>query len=302
MTEAANLSPLSLSGLPVMPPLDSPQQARRGERPQVLMVKYVDDTTTVERLDPDAAVRHISSARPTEAVPAPATTGTLCKIIRRAREIGMIVNCRKTQLLCISNDNGYSTSSSISIQGDNIVSAPTMKLLGFMLSSSGDMSAQVFYLKSKFCTKFWTIIHLRRAGIKGLQLYKLYAALVRPVLETNCVIFHPMMTATQSEELERLQKLAFRVCFGFHLSYRAALEMWNLSTLANRRNQMLEKFVAKAMSNRKFADRWFVTRPDVNQELRNRRPYEEKKVRTARYYRSPLLTCQRIANNIATRT
>ena len=280
------------------PPLPQGEEVRGDSN--AAEFKYVDDTTLTERISQTNVIRHISGLNPTEEVWAERLETAMEAIIERTGEIGMKVNCAKTQLLCVSTDNGFATTAKIRMQGNTVRSTSQMKLLGFMLSPGGDMACQIDYIKKKFRAKFWTIIHLRRAGIRGNQLYRLYAALIRPVLETNCVIFHSMLTGTQSDDLERLQKLALRVCFGTSRSYAALLAAWNIKTLKQRRADMLRKFTAKAMANNRFSEKWFVQRAEVDQDIRRRRPFQERKARTSRYYNSPLLTMQRIANDIRT--
>ena len=265
----------------------------------ILMFKYVDDTTTVEAVPPGQGVRHITTARSREQIPAPVTDRMLGAVVQRAGEIGMRVNCRKTQLLCVSLDNGYDTWAALQVDGQSIESQETMKLLGFMLGASPGVAAHVDLLKKKFRARFWSLIHLRRAGIKGHRLYRLYCSLIRPVLEVNCVIFHSMLTTGQTELLERMQKQVIRLCFGHFDSYEEVRELHSLESLRERRVKAVRRFVAKAMNNPRFAERWFVRRQDVDVDIRRRRPYVEKRARTERYLKSPLLHMQKIANDIA---
>ena len=174
-----------------------------------------------------------------------------------------------------------------------------MKLLGFLLGTAPGANDHCDFLKKKFRARFWRLIHLRRAGIKDLQLYRIYSVLVRPVLEANCVIFHPMLTATQSNSIERLQKQVFRLCFGTRRSYGELLHSLNLDTLAARRDKAIKKFVTKALANPRFSGRWFVRREEVGTEIRRRRPYVENRARTERYKKSPLVYMQKIANDLA---
>ena len=279
------------------PPAPSPQAA--GPEPALLMVKYVDDTTIIETVPRESAIRHVSAANPTEFIPANALTPLLENIIRRTEEIGMKVNCKKTQLLCLTPDNGYTPWSSITTPDGDIQSSDCMKLLGFLLGTAPGVSDHFEFLRKKFRARFWRLIHLRRAGMRHLQLYKIYAVLVRPVLEANCVIFHPMLTVTQSLALERMQKQVFRLCFGTALSYDALREEHNLETLAARRENAVRRFVAKTLVNPRFADRWFIRREEVDANLRRRRPYIEKRARTERYQKSPLVYMQKIANDMS---
>ena len=260
---------------------------------------YVDDTTLVENTA-NQPIRHVAGTDPTESLWADLTEAALQCIIGRATEIGMSVNCSKTQMLCVSPANGYKTSSHLTIDGVQIWSNDTMKLLGFTLAGDAGMQCQVDMIKNKFRARFWSLIHLRRAGIRGMRLFSLYSTLVRPILEVNAVIFHPMLTMAQSDVIERLQKQVVGLCFGFNVGYNQALEVNRIETLKERRTNALRKFTAKAMSNARFSSRWLLHRPESSTELRRRRPYVEKRAKTERYRKSPLLTIQRIANDIAT--
>ena len=213
----------------------------------------------------------------------------------------MRVNCRKTQMLCLSPDNGYDSWAALTIDGESIKSQSTMKLLGFVLGTLPGISNHIEHVKAKFRARFWTLIHLRRAGIRGNRLFRLYAALVRPVLEVNSVVFHSMMTKTQAEALERLQKQVCRLCYGWEHSYRRTLQAHNLQTLAERREKAIRRFVSKTIhGNPRFADKWFIRRPVVDTDLRNRRPFIEKKARADRFKKSPLIYMQKIANDLMT--
>ena len=278
------------------------QAVRAEARRTITTFKYVDDTTTVEAVPPGLGIRHITAATTLEKVPADLTEGAMNSIIEAAGDIGMVVNCKKTQLLCISGDNGCSTTAAIrEPSGQEINSVRSMKLLGFMLTDTPDVSGQVAMLKTKFRAKFWGLINLRRAGLKGKKLYKLYCSLVRPVLECNSVVFHTMLTRAQSNELEKLQRQAIRLSFGFAQSTEQHIVAHGLQTLEERRTTALRKFTAKIMkTNGRFKERWLVPRPNDAHGLRNRRPFVEQKAKTTRYYNSPLLAIQRTANDICT--
>ena len=55
---------------------------------------------------------------------------------------------------------------------------------------------------------------LRKAGFKGAPLYKLYCCYLRTMVEYCSAVYHAMLTRGQAWDLERLQRLAVRICFG----------------------------------------------------------------------------------------
>ena len=259
--------------------------------------KYVDDTTTFERVHRHAGIRHISTAVTTELIPADLTNALLGSMAARARDIGMKINCGKTQVAVLSPDNGCLSFTKLHSEGETLTSSDHIKLLGFEVSVG--MDRQVTAIKAKFRAKFWSLIHLNRAGIRGLELYHLYCIFIRPTLESNAVIIHPQLTRHQCHEIERLQMHVLKLCFGFDKSYAQARNDHNIPTLEQRREKIVEKFVAKALQNPRFRTRWFPERPPVQTNIRNRKPFEETRAKTQRYYRSPLAYFRRVANTIS---
>ena len=298
-------SPASSDSSPgaVGPNLTSPttQPTRAsGEIKPPIMFKYVDDTTTVETLPLEAGARHITTGQPVESYHAAGTEGMADSIVARAEDIGMRVNCKKTQLLCMSGDDGYKTTAEITVDGQTIQSCERMKLLGFTMGTTPGAGEHVEVLKARFRAHFWSILHLKQAGVTGSKLFRIYAAKVRPILETNAVVFHPMLTKGQAGALERLQALAVKLCFGTNIGYSEHLQAHQIMTLDQRRQKAAMNFARKTINNRRFAEKWLVPREEVAFGIRRRRPYIEKKAKTLRYYRSPLLNVQRLANDIMT--
>ena len=109
----------------------------------------MDDTTQVETTN-NEPIRHVTGTDPTKSLWAEYTQAALQCIITRAAEIGMSVNCSKTQMSCASPANGYKTMSHITIDGEQIWSKDTLKLLGFTLAGDAGMQFQVDMIKSKF--------------------------------------------------------------------------------------------------------------------------------------------------------
>ena len=184
------------------------------ELPRITMVKYVDDTTTVEIVCKDERVKHFTTDTTTELVPAVLTSGTLLRIVEKSRDIGMKVNSKKTQMTVVSPDNGCHTTAALTVDGETITSVPNIKLLGYMIGETPGAGPQLSLMKSKFRAHFWSLVHLRNAGVRGIKLFRIYTICVRPVLEVNTVVFHPQLTREQSRALERLQNQVVRLCFG----------------------------------------------------------------------------------------
>ena len=197
--------------------------------------------------------------------------------------------------------NGYRPSARLAVGQDTISNSDSVKLLGYTINSAPGASGQVEAILNKFRVRYWSLIHLRRAGIKGGRLFRLYAALVRPVIEANNVIYHSMLTRTQTKAIEKLQRHVVGLCYGHQVRYAEALIMNNQDTLENRRIKACKKLVSKTLQQGgRFAEKWFRRRNALNTDIRRRRPFEETRAKTERYYKSPLLYFQRLANDCMT--
>ena len=80
--------------------------------------------------------------------------------------------------------------------------------------------------------------------------------MVRPVAEYCSVIFHSMITAADSHELERIQMQALKGIFGWRLSYKELLERSGLDRLETRREVRFQKMAGKMSESSRFSA-WF---------------------------------------------
>ena len=190
----------------------------------------------------------------------------------------MIVNCKKTNMLCISELKSYIARAYIrDLEGNVIRSQESMKILGFSFSSSPDMSVQVEAIRKGFMARIWSLRHLGHRGLGTADLLKVYESILLPIHDYCSCVYNSSLTVTQMSALERLQAQALKAIYGYEHSYRALLELTGLSTLQERRNMRSDKFVAKCLANPKHKA-WF---PINEQEptTRNTLPYKENLAR-----------------------
>ena len=272
--------------------------ARDGrEEPAVFM--YVDDTTVVDVVGVDEAVLHMS-AGPTRANYPNLAVGRDFNVIEdRAEAIKMRVNPLKTQLLVIGPRNGQVNEATITSRtGDTVSAIPQLKLVGFTFGTEPNAGAHMQYIRDRFRRRVWMLYHLRKAGFKKRPLYALYCVYIRSIIEYCSVVYHPMLTKGQEEDLERLHRLAIRICYDFDTPIETIMAANGIETLAVRRIRRCDAFIRKARSNPKFADRWFPPRGQVGWDVRNRRRIQEGRFLTSRSYNSPLAFIRRRANDL----
>ena len=169
-------------------------------------------------------------------------------------------------------------------------------MLGFMFGPEPNVSRHVEEIKRKFRARLWSVIHLKRSGFSGWDLFKLFNIYVRPIIEYCSVIYHSMLTIGQSAEIERLQKQVVKLAFRWERNYSDICEEKGILTLKERRENYIDNFVLKTLDNPRFTDTWYPRREAHTHDIRNRNPFIETRATTQRYFNSPLSYLRRRAN------
>ena len=138
-----------------------------------------------------------------------------------------------------------------------VKSVDTLKLLGFTFGRKPDAGAHVDYISEQYQRKKWMLYHLRDAGFKGARLFRLYCCYVRSGMEYCSVVYNLLLNRGQGEQLERLQRHAVPVCFGYSSLVEEIMESKAIQSLGDRRIRRCDKFITKAMASERFRDSWF---------------------------------------------
>ena len=265
-------------------------------RPDTYM--YVDDTTLVDVVPMDDAVLHFTTAQTAAHLEGLELERDLETLKDRAEDINMKINVKKTQLLVISPPNGWKVTASIDSNPEVIQAVDKLKLVGFTFGTDPGAGAHVEAVKDRIKRKVWMLYKLRSAGFRGVPLFKLYCCYLRTIIEYCSVVYHSLLTKGQAWVLERLQRLAVRICFGGHQDTDAVMEENLIQPLEARRTRRCDAFLRKAARCPRFGNKWFPPRRGIVRDLRRRRSIEETRAATARRFNSPLAFLRRRANQI----
>ena len=268
-------------------------------RPRPLMsVKFIDDLTAASKAFLPASYQIFSQNKPQRVVHAKACQSFYETVQDNAFHLGLTVNSKKTQLLCVNSAIGSDVSSYINISNtERIRSQSSLKILRFHLSAHPGIGEQVAQLKKKYRKREWIIRNLKRAGLNTEDLVMLYKTLVRPVLDYMSAVYHPMLSIEQSRDIERLQMGTLKSVFGYDKSYATALQLSGLPSLAERRQQCFDKFAIKLATNPDY-EHWLPKTTFTGHDLREELIYIEKFASTDRLRSSPLYAIRRRLNEI----
>ena len=261
-------------------------------------VKYIDDINIGEVNALETAQRHLSQRKEVKRVHARYCEEAFDRITANASKIGMRINAAKTQLLNISDPRQSDIVSHIVADGVKVESVETMKILGFVFGKNPNVSEHVSYCINKFNKSIWALIHLKRAGIVEDTLLDIYKVMLRPHLEYCSPVFSPMLTKEQSDNLERQQRRAIKIIFGFDIDYNDLVIKKNVGTLADRRTLACGAFAQKLVASKRFEELFPLNSyREEMAELRSLKKYKEYNATTNRLYRSPLFSMRRFLND-----
>ena len=258
--------------------------------------KYVDDSISTEKLNFGEVVSTEVDGAIIKKRQAHGSQNAYRSITRNAWRIGMVVNERKTNLLCISDAINYRPSAFIlDNAGIEIESGKTMRVLGFDFSDRPTASLHVEGVRRRMRMRYWVLRHLAKLGMNRTELVRVYLSMILPIADYCDYVYHSMLTDEQDEQLENAQVGALRVIFGYGISGRKLREMAGVQTLRARRIEHSDKFANKAVHDPHFR-KWF-PKKNVRASTRNNpETYKEDYARCERLRNSPIHYMRRRLN------
>ena len=268
--------------------------------------KFVDDLTVAEsiilkdnvHLVPDRPLPDSYHARTGHALNP--DSSEVYKQIRKINEYAvtndMKLNAKKTKFMLFNNCKTIDFLPNLELEGKEVELVEEMKVLGVVLTSDMKFSRNTEYIVERAFKRVWMLKRLLCLGASVPQLVDVYLKQVRSVLELAVPAWHSSLTVADKLSIERVQKASLQVILGeTYISYSSALDIVNLQTLEQRRQQLCRKFGFKALKNIKH-NKWF----KVNQKIsrtRQKQPFLCPVVsRTKRFENSPLSYLTKLLN------
>ena len=167
---------------------------------------------------------------------------------RQSSSEGFQLNEAKRKELRISFANSNSTFNPILLNGKPLEEVTSAKLLGLNISSDLKWNVHVLELVKKASCRLYFLRQLKRSQVMPAELMLFYITCILSILEYACPVFHRALPGYLSEDLERLQKRAFRIIHP-SMSYNQALEFSGLPTLFKRREEISSKLFNEVMAD-----------------------------------------------------
>ena len=201
------------------------------EVPMPSVKAYIDDFNIIEVIPISSGARHITTTTTRVRLFAGKSQKIFENVSLEAGVMKMVVNEKKTQMICIDSNPGSITTSFIQPSGSQINSGDSLKILGFIFGPRPTCRLQIDSLISKYRMRLWSLRKFSAYGLSRPDLLGFYTVFMRPVLEYTQVTYHSMITREQSGLLERSQARALKIIYRTDPSYAASLEVSGLTRL-----------------------------------------------------------------------
>ena len=139
---------------------------------------------------------------------------------------------------------------------------------------------------------------LKRSGMNENNLLSIYFTMLRSAVEYCSTIYHSMIPASLSEKLEKIQRHALRIIFGWNVNIEELMVAKGIETLNERREKAVVNFALKNEDRERYGKIWFKKNEGGERSVREttRRKYIEQKCRTERMRGNPITYMTRKLN------
>ena len=213
----------------------------------------------------------------------------------------MKINGKKCQMIICNFSHNTVPDSNVSINNVHVPIVSSMKLLGVYITSDLKWTTHIKHITKAASRKLFMLTILRQFRADLSDLRSIYISFIRPTLEYCSQLWHPGLTHQQEQEIERVQKRAFKIMIGYddYTDYTSACQTLSLETLKERRDAAFNKLASDILSD--SAHPLYPTEQLVNGAglpLRRQRKFVVPRAATERYRKSPVPALISLMNNM----
>jgi hypothetical protein len=120
---------------------------------------------------------------------------------------------------------------------DRVIDCVTqVKLVGVTVTDDLKWVKNTEYICEKAMNRIWVLRRMKNIALEAEYIFDTYIKEIRSVLELAVPVWHSSLTKKVSDEIERVQKIAFRIILGDHYNdYDVACTLLETETLEMRR-------------------------------------------------------------------
>jgi hypothetical protein len=165
-----------------------------------------------------------------------------------AAENKIVINKQKTKIISFTKSRKGDFPPELHFSDGSIIEyMAETKLVGVMVSQDLRWQKNTEYICEKARSKLWILRRVLTLNLDIHEMFDIYIKEVRSILELAVPVWHPGLTKQQSLDIERIQKVAFKIILKEKYSnYDMACKWFSAQT---RRNQLCLKFGRKNLKS-----------------------------------------------------
>ena len=206
------------------------------------------------------------------------------------------INKQKTQVMLFNKSRKWDFLPKLNFSdGKELEVISEIRLVGVVLSDDLSWHKNTQFICDKARLKLWILRRMVNLNLNHDQLFDVYCKEVRSILEFGVPVWHPGLTQKDSNNIERIQRIAFKIILQeSFIDYSSACIHFNTTTLKQRREKLCLSFASKNLKSEKTF---------FQQNLNKTNTRKEKdlvkffKCRTNRYSRSSLPYMAKLLNS-----
>ena len=208
--------------------------------PSCKIYKYVDDTTIAVAYKPGDT---------------PPIQEILQHINQWTKDNNMKINPSKCAVLNYKFNELPGTLPPLTIDDTQLKVEHSVTLLGAKLRDDLKWTDNTDMIITKCSAKIYMLSRLKAFNVSRHDLVKIWKSFIRPSTEYVAPLWHSSLTKAENMKIERLQKRALRIIMGTNYpGYELALEVLNLPSLKDRREQLTKKFANSLLKSQRHWD------------------------------------------------
>ena len=163
----------------------------------------------------------------------------------------MVINKKKTSVISFTKSKKWDFPPELHFQdGTQIQYVSEVKLVSVVVSWDLRWSKNTEYICQKARQKLWLLRRMLKLDLNIYQMFDVYTKEIRSILEMAVPVWHSGLTKQQSEDIERIQKIAMQIILqNRYVNYQLACQTFSAQTLQQRRLKLCSKFAYKNLQS-----------------------------------------------------
>ena len=210
----------------------------------------------------------------------------------------MKINKTKTKTMIFNYTNNYQFNRRLKIDNEILQTVENTKLLGTVITSDLKWDFNTKSIVKKAYARMELLRKLVKFQPPKNDLKQVYVTYIRSLLEQSFTVWHSSLTHENSDDLERVQKIALKIILKEDFrNYEHALNTLELEKLTIRREHLCLKFAQKCLKNPKMAKLFPPNKKEHNMKTRESEHFDVFHANTKRLQQSPIIYMQKLLNN-----